>query len=375
MTIGVYVDPLRIFTSSMPQRGLLIELLQLRNNDRFVFFVTRRFENDQVLQEFFKQIQHFGNWELVVLKLPVKFMRIMQLLGFAYPRLGRKCDIYFSPDIETFGHNCRPVINYLADLSVFDDKQNTSLSKFNTFFRARCIKFMDSRSDCVVLISEFSASRYRFHFPHSAGKLKVIYNGINPLWFSQPVKPFFEDAAPYWIWMGGSYTSRKNLDRLFQAYRMVKDKYRGKAPDIILAGLDQDSIIKLKEVLKQQSLSDFVKLYPKMSTTELISMVDGSEGILFPSNYEGFGLPVVEAFARGKPGLVAAVTSLPEVSRGLAVLCNPADVDSIGKGLVDLMAQIGHDSGAADRRMQASRFTYERAGLSFSKLIEQLTTN
>jgi len=94
---------------------------------------------------------------------------------------------------------------------------------------------------------------------------------------------------------------------------------------------------------------------------------------VFPSLYEGFGMPVVEAMACGVPVLTSDRTAMPEVAGGLAMLCDPENVGSIADGMRGLLspAQIEPDAIAA-RRAWASRFTARRAACAYSALIDRV---
>ena len=361
MTIGIYADQLMVFTSSMPQRGVIRELIKSREEDIFIFFIHKKTLENPVIALFFEQIKSSSNWSVSLLNIPYRLTKILQLIGCEFPRLNNKADVYFSPDFETFGKQKHPVVNYLADMSVFDDPMHTSLSPFNNFFRKNGIRRMSKSSDCVVVISQFTADRFAAQFPSSKYKLRLVYNGIDDDWFKN-VKEVSTPLKKYWIWMGGSYNSRKNLDRLLTAYRQLLKQVDRDMPHLIFAGLNEDSITRLTKVLEGMALSSYVTLKSKISLHELIKLVDNSEGLLFPSIYEGFGLPVIEAFARGKAVLTSGKSSLVEISNSKAVLCDPYSVDSIYTSMLQmLLPEKDEKKLIIERKEWASKFRYSVA--------------
>lgn len=362
MTIGIYADPLMVFTSAMPQRGVIKKLIGSRKEDTFIFFVHRKTFQHPVIVSFFEQLNNNSNWSVSILPIPYKLTKILQLIGFEFPLLNNKADIYFSPDFETFGKTKHPVINYLPDMSVYDDPMHTSLSRFGNFFRKSGIRRMAISSDVIIVISQFTADRFAFHFPFSKNKIKLIHNGIDDEWFKYPE----EEHVPvkkYWIWMGGSYNSRKNLDRLLTAYqRLVFNHSEGNIPNLIFAGLNEESISKLTPIIFDLNLLPYVTLKPKISLYELIQIVDNSIGLLFPSIYEGFGLPVIEALARGKSVLTSNTSSLVEISGGNAILCDPYNTDSIYTSMLEMLSINENDHKLINERKEwASNFRYSVA--------------
>jgi len=374
MTIAIYADPLSVFTSFMPQRGLITLLIRRRPEDKFVFYIHGRFLNHHVIVEFFKQLSMFSNWHIVKIWYPHKLTRIFQFLGFPFPLLPSNADIYISPDVETFGKHSKPVINFVADMTVFDDLENTSLSLFNSKFRRKSIRKMNGKSDAIVVVSKYTRTRYLHYFPKSIDKVQMIYNGINQKWFDNNVVTNSTSEVPFWIWMGGSYNSRKNLNRLFLAYKKLKSSSLSTVPKILLVGLDDDSKIRLFKILREYGLSDNVQIISKVPLDELINLVDKSKGLLFPSIYEGFGLPVIEVYSRGKNVLVSNITSLPEVSNNLGILCDPLSIESIYEGLL-MMCGNQEDSEKRNLRISwAKQFSYENALISLNNIITTITT-
>ncbi|HTF28655.1 MAG TPA: glycosyltransferase family 1 protein [Flavitalea sp.] len=371
MIISIYADNLRVFTSMMPQRGLLIQYIEDHPEHQFVFYLHSRFREEKVLSDFFGRLSKFSNWSLRILKTKQIISRAFQLLGYPSPILPNGSDVYISPDIETFGKANRPVINFLADMTVFDDIQHTSLSPFNSKFRRKCITGMSRRSDLLVVVSKFTRQRFLHYFPENESKTRVLYNGIDDLWFSQPAATLIS-INPYWIWMGGSFTSRKNLERLLEAYGALLSMNTAGIPEIQIVGLDQASVDRLKAYLNSAGLEQRVRIRSKVSTSELINLVDLSSGVLFPSIYEGFGLPVVEAFARGKPVLVSNVSSLPEISNEMGIMCDPNSVNSILHGLQTMLANPSSETLVSARRNWAGQFTYKVASKAFDQMIDEI---
>ncbi|MEP7166985.1 MAG: glycosyltransferase family 1 protein [Candidatus Woesebacteria bacterium] len=129
-------------------------------------------------------------------------------------------------------------------------------------------------------------------------------------------------TRPYMLWVGVN-EPRKNLDRIIESWRAFKKDY-----DLVLvgsAGLDQ--------VKPEQG----IKKLGGVGMTELAALYATSSGLVFPSLYEGFGLPILEAFQYGCPVVTSNTSSMSEVSADAAFLVDPSDVDSIKQGITEML--------------------------------------
>ena len=147
----------------------------------------------------------------------------------------------------------------------------------------------------------------------------------------QDVLERFRVTRPY-VLSVGTLEPRKNLVRLVRAYRQV-------APDVphmlVLAGAPGWHADALDAELARPGPGTIVRTN-EVSDGELDVLYRGADVFAYPSLYEGFGLPVVEAMARGVPTLTSDISSLPEVAGDAALLVDPTDVSEIAEGLAKL---------------------------------------
>jgi glycosyltransferase involved in cell wall biosynthesis len=98
-----------------------------------------------------------------------------------------------------------------------------------------------------------------------------------------------------------------------------------------------------------------------------------ADGFVYPSLYEGFGLPPLEAMACGTPTLVSSASSLPEVVGDGALVADPRDVEELGEGIVRLATDEGLRAELTARgRQRASQFTWERAARELLAVFAEL---
>jgi glycosyltransferase involved in cell wall biosynthesis len=199
-----------------------------------------------------------------------------------------------------------------------------------------------------------------------ADKISVVHHGHAP-WFApvhddsliQAVRVRHRLDAPYVLFVG-TLQPRKNLARLLAAF----DRVAADRPDLLLAlvgaaGWQPD---RLRAALASVRARDRVRLLGYVDDADLPPLLSGSLGLAFPSLYEGFGLPALEAMACATPVLTANSSSLPEVVGDAALLVDPLDVGAIADGLRALAddADLRRDLGGRGLA-RAAGFTWQRA--------------
>jgi glycosyltransferase involved in cell wall biosynthesis len=215
------------------------------------------------------------------------------------------------------------------------------------------------RCDRILAVSEVTRRDFLEHLDYPADRVDVVHEGVG-----EEFGPQDEGAVarartahglerPYLFYVG-DLTARKNLVRLVRAW--------GRSPasadlDLALAGARAWGASELDGLLGDPALSARVHLLDFVPDAELPLLYAGAEAFLFPSLYEGFGLPVLEAMACGTPVLASTTGSLPEVAGEHAVLVDPADEAAIAEG-IDRVLGLGPDA-VARAAEHAAGFTWE----------------
>ena len=230
------------------------------------------------------------------------------------------------------------------------------------------------RATRVVAISNATRDDLIRHEGVDPGRISVVHHGSAP-WF-QPVhdqgriettRRRYGLDRPYFLFIG-TLQPRKNLERLLAAV----DPVAADRPDLLLvlvgaAGWQPD---RLERALGRLRARGRVRLTGYVEVADLPSLLSGSLGLAFPSLYEGFGLPALEAMACATPVLTSNRSSLPEVVGEAGLLVDPFDTDAIVAGLValaddaELRAELGRRGVA-----RAAGFTWQRAGAETSAVL------
>ena len=154
--------------------------------------------------------------------------------------------------------------------------------------------------------------------------------------------------------------TRKNIDRILDAYEHLPDGVVNEF-DLVIGGRARSDMVNLTERLAARRTRGDVKWIQYVPDDDLPALMQSATALVFPSLYEGFGLPVLEAFASRTPVITSNTTSLPEVAGDAAILVNPLAVEEIS----DAMERVASSSEEIVNLVQkgyarASEFTWER---------------
>lgn len=218
-----------------------------------------------------------------------------------------------------------------------------------------------ARADLIHTVSHFSAERLAHFFPALASRVRVVHNAVTPHFFA-PVP--IEGAAylrnqglstrPYLLIPGGLHF-RKNADLILAAAPHLLDRY----PDLVLAIVNHSNPAYAD---RAAALGPRVHLLGFVDEAALHALYAAATVVWFPSLYEGFGLPVLEAMAAGAPVVASNASSLPEISGDAALLADPhTPADHLEK-LVALLDSASLREEFRHRGQQhAHQFTWERS--------------
>ncbi|NTW45539.1 MAG: glycosyltransferase family 4 protein [Candidatus Moranbacteria bacterium] len=203
------------------------------------------------------------------------------------------------------------------------------------------------RADRIVAVSGATKRDLSLNLGIPEGRISVAYPDCAPR-FREPVTQAETDRvlgtyalSPGYLYHGGGLEVRKNTGRLLEAYAELRSR-RGDVPPLVISGRVHSGRNPLAtdvgKELKRLGLGDSVRLLGFVPDADLPALYASARAFLFPSLYEGFGLPIVEAMAVGTPVLAGfGAGSVPEVSGDAVLLVEPDKVDEIGKGIERLL--------------------------------------
>ncbi len=222
-----------------------------------------------------------------------------------------------------------------------------------------------NRSARILTVSEASKRDILRFFPVPANKVDVTYNAIDSRFSSPPdAKQMDRVRERYqlhdrFLLYSGNVKPHKNLERLIDGFARLRSEGFGDI-QLLITGSEISRYAELRRAVHRFNLHKHVRFLGFQSAETLASLYHLADAFVFPSLYEGFGLPPLEAMASGTPVLTSNVSSLPEVVDDAALLIDPYDPQSIADG----MAQLLSDEEARTRliargRERAAQFSWE----------------
>ena len=224
------------------------------------------------------------------------------------------------------------------------------------------------RNAAAVLVPSQSTRRDLldlYRIPGLESKLNVIAEGL-----PAPVAagPLPEGLEPGFILAVGTVEPRKNYPRLLAAFRQLRGRQgslsfiingRPGVPQLVIAGRSGWAY---GDTLERIAAEPGVRYLGHVDEATLTALYESASVLAFPSLYEGFGLPLLEAMSRGVPAVIGEAGALPELARGSAVTVEPEDVDAIAGALERLLSDVKLRQKLGDEgKRLAAEFTWDKA--------------
>jgi glycosyltransferase involved in cell wall biosynthesis len=227
-------------------------------------------------------------------------------------------------------------------------------------------------SDRVVAVSDSTARDIEHEMPFAAGKVRAIPLGAAELGEPGPRESLARLglSVPYFLFVG-TLEPRKNLGRLLEAWSRLPQGLAGGAVLAVAGGAGWGEV-NVQAMALRLGLQDRVRVLGFVSEQQLATLYAHALFLVMPSLYEGFGLPLLEATLRGVPVLTSDISSMPEVAGDAGVLVSPLDVDSIAKGLAQMLDDPKFRSDLARRAVSsAQRFSWDRSARRTMEVFEE----
>lgn len=288
------------------------------------------------------------------------FLRI----PFELPARARRdgCDLlhvqYVVPPVTRL-----PIVTMIHDVS-FEDIPG--LLRRRTELRLKLtVRHAVRVSSALVTVSEFTRGRIAFHYSVDPDRIVVTPNGVGDRWRPVPRDEALARLAdlslpPNFVLAVGNLQPRKNIPRLVRAIAAARRSGAGDL-HLVLAGQPRWGAGEINRAIEQAAAGDWVHFLGYVDDASLLALYSCANVVAYPSLYEGFGLPVLEALACGAVVVASNATSIPEVAGDAAILFDPEDEAAMADAIAT--AATDEPTRARLRRaapLQTARFTWDR---------------
>jgi glycosyltransferase involved in cell wall biosynthesis len=347
-------------------------IVNLHPEHEFHFIFDRDFDNEFIFAK--NVVPH-------VIGPPARHPFLYKIwYDFSLPFLLRKikADIFISPDAQLSLRTKTPQLIVIHDLN-FEHYPKGIPSIYSWYLRKYSSQFAH-KAKRIATVSEFSKLDIISKYNILPENIDVVFNGANESYcpISQELRTKVRNEIcggnEFFIAVSSMHP-RKNLQRLIPAFDLFKEK-SGANVKLVVVGSKFWFDDEMKNALKNSRYIDDIVFTGRMEAKDLMNAVGSALASVYVSYFEGFGIPVVEAFRCGTPVIASNVTSLPEVAGDAAVLVDPFSVEAISTGLFE----VWKDNSLRDDLMRkgaerAQKFTWEKSASllwqSIEKTLEQ----
>ncbi len=235
-----------------------------------------------------------------------------------------------------------------------------------------------AKADLILCMSENTKKDVINILGVPVEKVWVTYNGVSEAFHCNGDERLLSDLRKRhglperFILFVGTIEPRKNLVKLVEACHLLYSRDRVKEPLVIVGGKGWKNEA-FYEIIRKLKVEDRIIFTGYVSDADLPLIYNAATVFVYPSLYEGFGIPVIEAMACGVPVVTSNVSSLPEVAGDAAILVNPEDVEEIASGINRVLSDEGLCKDLQDKGLkQARKFTWGACARKTLEAIEYL---
>lgn len=234
-----------------------------------------------------------------------------------------------------------PIVVTVHDLIPYTMPETVGKGYLNKFLKE--MPSIISSVKGIITVSEYSKKDITRFFP-SFPEDKIF---VTPLATNDNFKPLSKDYCKNYIkknfmidsdfilYIGG-FSARKNVKGLILSFSKIKNSLK-KPHKLLIGGSLRDEGEKLKDMVISMGLEDDIIFTGYLDDSILPIFYNASEAFIYPSLYEGFGLPPLEAMSCGTPVIASNLTSIPEVTKDASLLINPFDINELSDNLLKLL--------------------------------------
>ena len=348
MRIGLEVSPLAINSTGIPNYilRLLKGLAHIDADNEYFLYTNKRIPFSLGLPV---------NFKVVLLKRPLPRFQLWFQMALPYRLKREKIDIFHGLFSRL------PLVLPVPGILTVHDLSGYKMPRFHkrhTYVTNQMFPTFIKKASGIIAVSKFTAEELVSIFPDAAEKTTVVHEASPPEYSEvtekselNRVRKKLNLPESFFLFLG-TLEPRKNLTKLLEAFQRVSDSI---PHSLVISGSAGWKTKEFFKRLKTSGIEDRVHLTGFVDGKDIPALLSLSDAFIYPSLYEGFGLPILEAMACGTPVITSNVSSMPEIAGEAAYLIDPQSADSIARGI----STLAHDEA---RRKQLRERGLRRAG-------------
>lgn len=264
------------------------------------------------------------------------------------------------------------VITVIYDMTYLRFPETMNKSNLQRIRRdiARCVE----HSDKIITISEFSKREIQTLLQVPEEKIEIVYSApsiTTEVTSFQMLQKRLNVKQPYLLYMG-TIEPRKNLVRLIQAFDWLK-RERKIPHQLVLAGGDGWKTEGIHRAAETAQFANEIRFTGYLSSKEKNTLYQNADLMVFPSLYEGFGMPPLEAMLFGCPTVCSNTASLPEIAGEAAELVDPLSVQAIADGIWHVLSDSNYRHALIAKGVQqAARFSWDQSAEKMFRICKEV---
>ncbi|RJR24532.1 glycosyltransferase family 1 protein [Candidatus Microgenomates bacterium] len=285
-----------------------------------------------------------------------------------------KIQLFYSP--SHYAPRLSPFPTVISIMDLWHHRHPEQFDKKDLYQLIRWEKYSVEKAKKIITISEFSKSEIIKFYGVKAEKISVAYPGFDSFELNEKedmvkkVKERFGIKKDYLLYLG-TLQPKKNIEGIIQGFAQAKNT---KDKLLIIAGKKGWHYERIFELVKKLKIEDKVIFPGFISEEEKPFLIAGASVFVFPSFYEGFGIPVLEAMSLKVPVVTSSEASLPEVGGKAAIYCNPYSIEEIAFAFDKALGlnKTKRNEIIALGLEQTKKFSWENCALTILKTFENI---
>ena len=343
--------------------------------------LVKRYPDDTFILLFdrpYSEVFLYGSNVVPVVVRPPARHPLLWWLWFEWmvPRYLRRyeADVFFTPDGYLSLRAELPQLMVMHDLAYLHYPD--FIPRTTLWYYRRYVPRYLRRADVVVTVSRATAEDIGRHFPGYVRQMAVAYNGCReafaPLTEEEiaRVRNAYSGGRPYFLFVSALHP-RKNAENLLLAYDLYRQS-GGNIDRLMIVGRRAWHTRRLEEIYRKMKYRREVLFTGYLAERELAAVTGAAFASLYPSYFEGFGVPILEALHCEVPVITSNVSSMPEVAGNAALYVDPHAVDEIARAMHEVEDPATRARLIEEGRKQRQKFSWDTTATKIGELLHRL---